>query len=71
MAYTSCNHARYKLVPQNNFGLGYEANYDHRLVVQAVITDFAKRFSLPVAVCTAWHLQIKLNGAETLLQVWL
>ena len=64
-----CNHVCYNSVSQNSFGLGYKANYDHRLAVQAVITDFAKRFSLPVAVCKAWHLQIRLNGTETLLQV--
>ena len=38
-------------------------------VVQAVIEDFAKRFSLPANLCTAWHLGKKLNGHEVLLQV--
>ena len=55
---------------QNAFGLGYEALYTGRTpVVQTVIEDFAKRFSLPAKMCTAFHFGKKLDGDELLLQV--
>lgn len=55
---------------QNVFGLGYEAEYSGRdSAVQTVIEDFAKRFSLPAKMCTAFHVGKKLDGNEMLLQV--
>ena len=58
------------VVFQNTIVLGYEAVYDDRVSVQAVLDDFAKRFSLPAKLCTAWHLQTRLKGKEVLLEVW-
>lgn len=55
---------------QDAFGLGYEADYNGRApAVQTVIEDFAKRFSLPAKMCTAFHVGKKLDGNELLLQV--
>lgn len=55
---------------QNAFGLGYEAEYNGReFAVHTVIEDFAKRFSLPANMCTAFHIGKKLDGNEMLLQV--
>lgn len=53
----------------NAFKLAYKEVYDDRLAVQAVSDDFAERFSLPVNLCTAWHLNKRLAGDESLLQV--
>ena len=52
----------------------YKKAYDARLAVQAVLVDFAERFSLLAKVCTAYtgheDLPSKLHGSELLLQVW-
>ena len=54
---------------QIGFDVGYQQVYVDRLAVQAVVVDFAKRFSLAADCCTAWHQENKLNGNELLLQV--
>ena len=67
---TLIDHMSDAVALQNAFGLGYEAEYTGRAyVVQTVIEDFARRFSLPAKMCTAFHLGKKLKGNEMLLQV--
>ena len=59
---------------QEGLNFDYKQVCDVRLAVQAVLKDFAKRFSLLAKVCTAYtvqkDLQSKLGGNELLLQVW-
>ena len=55
---------------QDAFALGYETLYADLLAVQSVLEDFAKRFSLPASLCTAWHHEIKLGVNDVLQQVW-
>ena len=57
------------VVSQNGFDVGYEQLYVDRLAVQAVVDDFAKRFSLAADCCTAWNQDKRLKGDELLLQV--
>ena len=64
------DHMSDAVASQNAFGLGYEAEYNGRAcVVQTVVEDFARRFSLPAKMCTAFQVGKKLDGNELLLQV--
>lgn len=57
------------LALQKVFDLRYTAVYEDRVAVRVVLKDFAKSYSLPADLCTAWHLQTRLDGDEVLLQV--
>ena len=64
-----------RLASQSGFSFDYKRIYDVRLAVHSVVKDFAKRFSLPAKKCTAYtdsgDLETRLDGSESLLQVWL
>lgn len=54
---------------QDGFNLRCKGEYDDRVVVRAVIQDFAKCFSLHADLCTAWHFKTRLEGDEVLTKV--
>ncbi|KAL3153170.1 hypothetical protein ABBQ38_011922 [Trebouxia sp. C0009 RCD-2024] len=54
---------------EDGFNLRCKGEYDDRVVVRAVIQDFAKCFSLHADLCTAWHFKTRLEGDEVLTKV--
>ena len=51
-------------VAQNEWGLGYEAEYHSSTAIGTVVLDFSRRFSLPFEYCQARHRQNKLSHQQ-------
>ena len=49
---------------QNEWGLGYKAEYNSSTSVGTVVLDFSRRFSLPFEYCQARHRQNELSHQQ-------